>query len=229
MPTDGTPKPATTVADERARSISSNRFAGHRVLAVGEPAPPRLASTAAFTVSARSHAYLDLARAGAETRPFATKRWRNLLRTELAVATSPPIALGINTDGWRRSSANAGSAAPASRVLLGRAASASIVTKGSAITARPDLLAALASPGLASVFVSVTSLDNALSSTPEGQYCDAGGPTTRLKMIAALREAGVPVGCVAAPVIPMVTDADLGAHPETQRAGRGCASGRPAA
>ena len=82
----------------------------------------------------------------------------------------------------------------------------SIVTKGSAITRDLDLLAALARQGLASVFVSVTSLDNALSSKLEPR---AAAPHTRLKMIGALREAGVPVGVLVAPVIPMVTDADL--------------------
>ena len=117
-----------------------------------------------------------------------------------------PVALGINTDGWQPIERERGISRACLEVLLEARHPVSIVTKGSAITRDLDLLAALARQGLASVFVSVTSLDNALSSKLEPR---AAAPHTRLKMIAALREAGVPVGVLVAPVIPMVTDADL--------------------
>jgi len=56
------------------------------------------------------------------------------------------------------------------------------------------------------VFVSITSLDNTLSSKLEPR---AAAPHMRLKMLAALRDAGVPAGVLVAPVIPMITDMDL--------------------
>ena len=129
-----------------------------------------------------------------------------LLRTELAKPYVPaPIALGINTDGWQPIERERGISRACLEVLLRRGTRCPSSPRGSAITRDLDLLAALARQGLASVFVSVTSLDNALSSKLEPR----GRPAPCLKMIAALREAGVPVGVLVAPVIPMVTDADL--------------------
>jgi DNA repair photolyase len=54
--------------------------------------------------------------------------------------------------------------------------------------------------------VSITSLDNKLSSKLEPR---AAAPHTRLKTLQALHEAGVPVGTMVAPIIPMITDREL--------------------
>lgn len=51
-----------------------------------------------------------------------------------------------------------------------------------------------------------TTLDNRLSSKLEPR---AAAPLTRLRNIEALREAGVPVGVLLAPVIPMITDHEI--------------------
>ena len=82
----------------------------------------------------------------------------------------------------------------------------SIVTKSSLITRDIDLLAELARRDLVHVMVSVTTLDNHLSSRLEPR---AAAPHTRLKNIRLLREAGVPVGALVAPIIPMITDAEI--------------------
>ena len=131
-----------------------------------------------------------------------------MLRAELAKPgyVPAPIALGINTDGWQPVERDHGISRACLEVLLETRHPLSIVTKGSAITRDLDLLAELAKLGLVSVFVSVTTLDNALSATLEPR---AAAPHTRLKMIAALHEAGVPVGVLVAPVIPMITDEHL--------------------
>ena len=78
-----------------------------------------------------------------------------------------------------------------------------IVTKGALITRDLDMLADLARDQLVHVFVSVTTLDNRLSAKLEPR---AAAPHTRLKMIRALHEAGVPTGVLVAPVIPMISD-----------------------
>lgn len=206
---DGTPKPATTVTDERARSIISRNRSPD--IAFSQSVNPYRGCEhgCVYCFARPSHAYLDLSPGlDFETRLFAKTNAAELLRTELAKPgyVPAPIALGINTDGWQPIERERGISRACLEVLLETRHPVSIVTKGSAITRDLDLLAALARQGLASVFVSVTSLDNALSSKLEPR---AAAPHTRLKMIAALREAGVPVGVLVAPVIPMVTDADL--------------------
>jgi DNA repair photolyase len=71
------------------------------------------------------------------------------------------------------------------------------------------------------VHLSITTLDNKLSSKLEPR---ASAPHTRLKAVRALHEAGVPVGVLVAPVIPMVTDHMLEAILEQARtAGAGSA------
>ena len=64
----------------------------------------------------------------------------------------------------------------------------------------------MAEQGLVTVYFSVTTLDNRLAAKIEPR---ASAPHTRLKAIRALADAGVPVGTMVAPVIPMVTDRDL--------------------
>ena len=206
---EGAPKPATTVAEERARSIISRNRSPD--IAFSQSVNPYRGCEhgCVYCFARPSHAYLDLSPGlDFETRLFAKTNAADLLRTELAKPgyVPAPIALGINTDGWQPIERERGISRACLEVLLEARHPVSIVTKGSAITRDLDLLAALARQGLASVFVSVTSLDNALSSKLEPR---AAAPHTRLKMIAALREAGVPVGVLVAPVIPMVTDADL--------------------
>ena len=78
--------------------------------------------------------------------------------------------------------------------------------KSALITRDLDLLAAMAKQNLVSVYLSVTTLDNRLSAKLEPR---AAAPHTRLKTIHTLHEAGVPVGVLVAPVIPMLTDSDL--------------------
>ena len=206
---EGVPKPATMVAEERARSIISRNRSPD--IAFSQSVNPYRGCEhgCVYCFARPSHAYLDLSPGlDFETRLFAKTNAADLLRAELAKPgyVPAPIALGINTDGWQPIERERGISRACLEVLLEARHPVSIVTKGSAITRDLDLLAALARQGLASVFVSVTSLDNALSSKLEPR---AAAPHTRLKMIAALREAGVPVGVLVAPVIPMVTDADL--------------------
>ena len=81
-----------------------------------------------------------------------------------------------------------------------------IVTKSHRVLADLDVLQALAARGLVRVFLSVTSLDAGLQRTLEPR---AAAPHARIRAIAALAEAGVPVGVLAAPMIPAVNDAEL--------------------
>lgn len=82
----------------------------------------------------------------------------------------------------------------------------SIVTKGALIQRDLDLLAALAAKQLVAVNVSVTTLSVDLKTKLEPR---TAGPQARLRMITKLRDAGVPVGAMVAPVIPFVNDHEI--------------------
>lgn len=163
----------------------------------------------AYCFARPSHAYLDLSPGlDFETRLFAKTNAAEVLHAELARPgyVPAPIALGINTDGWQPIERRHGISRACLEVLLAARHPVSIVTKGSALRRDLDLLAALAREGLVQVHVSVTTLDNGLSARLEPR---AAAPHARLRLIAALREAGVPVGVLVAPVIPALTDAEL--------------------
>jgi DNA repair photolyase len=81
-----------------------------------------------------------------------------------------------------------------------------IVTKGALILRDLDLLAELAAKRLASVVVSLTTLDDALKRVLEPR---AAAPRARLAAIRALAAAGVPTTVMLAPVIPALNDHEM--------------------
>jgi DNA repair photolyase len=81
-----------------------------------------------------------------------------------------------------------------------------IVTKNHLVTRDIDLLSELARHDAVVVFVSVTTLDSSLTPKLEPR---ASLPAHRLAAIRELSHAGVPVGVMAAPVIPALTDHEL--------------------
>jgi len=81
-----------------------------------------------------------------------------------------------------------------------------IITKNHLITRDVDLLKELAAHDAVAVFVSVTTLDPALARRMEPR---ASRPSLRLDAIRYLREAGVPVGVMVAPVVPAITDHEI--------------------
>ena len=203
------PRPKTHVTEERARSIISRNQSPDISFSQSVNPYRGCEHGCVYCFARPSHAYLDLSPGlDFETRLFAKTNAASLLRAELGKRgyVPSPIALGINTDGWQPIERDHGISRACLQVLLDTRHPLSVVTKGSLLLRDLDLLAALAQHGLVNVFVSVTTLENALSSKLEPR---AAAPHTRLKMIAALREAGVPVGVLVAPVIPMITDQHL--------------------
>jgi DNA repair photolyase len=211
--------PQTTVSEERARSIISHNSSPD----VGFDSsinPYRGCEHGCVYCFARpSHAYLDLS-PGLD---FETEAVRQDQRGgESCARRSPspgyrvsPIALGINTDGWQPIERDYGLTRGLLEVLCETRHPAHIVTKGALITRDLDLLSDMARDGLVHVHLSITTLDNKLSAKLEPR---ASAPHTRLKAVRALHEAGVPVGVLVAPVIPMVTDHMLEAILEEARA-----------
>jgi DNA repair photolyase len=156
-----------------------------------------------------SHAYLDLSPGlDFETRLFAKTNAPELLRKELARRgyVPHPIALGINTDAYQPIEREHRITRQCLEVLAEARHPVSLITKSALVARDLDLLVPMAKQGLVSVMLSVTTLDNKLSSQLEPR---AAAPHTRIKTIAALHEAGIPVGVMVAPIIPMVTDKHL--------------------
>lgn len=81
-----------------------------------------------------------------------------------------------------------------------------IVTKSALVTRDVDLLGELAACGAVHVHVSVTTLDGELARRLEPR---AATPERRLEAIAALSAAGIPVGVMAAPVVPGLNDSEI--------------------
>jgi DNA repair photolyase len=117
-----------------------------------------------------------------------------------------PITLGANTDPYQPDEKRLGITRSLLEVALRYGQPLSIITKGALIQRDLDLLGALAERNLISVMMSLTSLDPAIKRSLEPR---AAGPQQRLRTIAALADAGVPVGTLIAPVIPAITDHEL--------------------
>ncbi len=202
-------RPRTTVTAERARTIISRNDSPD--IGFGQSLNPYRGCEhgCVYCFARPSHAYLDLSPGlDFETKLHAKRNAAELLRRELAKPghVPSPIALGINTDGWQPIEGDEGISRACLEVLLETRHPVGIVTKGSLILRDLDLLSELAKLRLVHVMVSVTSLDNRLSSKLEPR---AAAPHARLRMIAELRAAGVPAGVMVAPVIPMITDMEL--------------------
>ncbi len=156
-----------------------------------------------------SHAYLGLSPGlDFETRIVFKPDLARLLEREISRPgyQVKPIALGSNTDAYQ----------PVERRLkLTRAVLElfertghpfTIVTKSAGVLRDLDILARMAARNLARVHVSLTTLDPGLARRMEPR---AAQPASRLRAMAELARAGVPVGVMAAPMIPGLNDAEL--------------------
>ena len=156
-----------------------------------------------------THAYLDLSPGlDFETRIFyktgVVERLREALDDPGYVCST--IAMGTNTDPYQPGERHLRVTRQILETLSEYRHPVSIVTKGGAVVRDLDLLSALAEQGLASVMVSVTTLDNALKTKLEPR---TASPGARLRAVRTLHEAGIPVGVMAAPMIPYVNDHEL--------------------
>jgi DNA repair photolyase len=156
-----------------------------------------------------SHAYLGYSPGlDFETRLLHKPDAPELLRDELARPgyRCETIALGVNTDAYQPVERRLGLTRRILQVLATCEHPVSVVTKAALIERDLDLLGPMAARGLASVAVSVTTLDHGLARRMEPR---ATAPRRRLQTIATLSEAGIPVTVLVAPVIPFINDAEL--------------------
>ncbi|TKD51017.1 PA0069 family radical SAM protein [Sphingomonas baiyangensis] len=156
-----------------------------------------------------SHAYHDLSPGiDFETRLFAKPGAAELLRAELARPgyVPRPIAFGTNTDPYQPIEGEWRITRACIEILAECRHPITITTKSDRVLRDLDLIAPMAAQRLAAVMISVTTLDPKVAMTLESR---APHPEKRLKAIAALATAGVPVFVSLSPVIPAITDHEI--------------------
>ena len=156
-----------------------------------------------------THAWLGLSPGrDFETKLFYKPEAVALLRRELR---SPryrpaPIALGTNTDPYQPVERRLRLTRGILELLQECSHPATIVTKSVLIERDADLLHEMAGESLASVSISVSTLDDELSRRMEPR---AAGPRRRLAAVERLSRRGVPVTVLVAPIVPGLTDHEI--------------------
>ncbi|MDI6624244.1 MAG: PA0069 family radical SAM protein [Brevundimonas sp.] len=156
-----------------------------------------------------SHAFMGLSPGlDFESRLFFKPEAARLLEQELCKPryVCKRIHIGGNTDPYQPVERELKSTRAILAVLQRFRHPFSIITKSVLIARDADILGAMGREGLASAFVSITTLDRGLARAMEPR---ASTPAKRLEAISRLAEAGCPVGVGFAPVIPGLNDHEL--------------------
>jgi len=167
-----------------------------------------------------SHAWMGLSPGlDFESRIFFKPHAARLLEQELSKPryVCRRIHIGGNTDPYQPVERETKSTRSILEVMQRFKQPFSIITKSVLIARDADILGDMGRQGLASAFVSITTLDRKLARAMEPR---ASTPAKRLEAISRLAEAGCPVGVGFAPVIPGLNDHELEAVLEAaQKAG----------
>lgn len=162
-----------------------------------------------FCYARPTHAYLDLSPGiDFETKLLYKPEAARLLREELGRPgyRCRFIMLGSNTDPYQPVERRLGITRAILEVLEETGHPVSITTRSALVLRDTDLLARMAAKRLANVQVSITTFDNDLK---RGLEPRSASSLARLQVIRELSAAGVPVGVMAAPMIPAVNDSEL--------------------
>jgi len=202
-------RPATEVREELARSVITRNDSPDIGFEQATNPYRGCEHGCVYCYARPSHGYLNLS-AGLdfETKLFAKTNLADILRNELAKKsyTCKPINIGSNTDPYQPIEKKWRLTRSALALLSDCQHPCTIVTKNALIERDIDILASMAKRHLVQVFVSINSLDNKLASKLEPR---ASAPHRRLQVVKTLREAGVPVGVLVAPIIPALNEKDL--------------------
>ncbi len=193
-------KPKTIIAHNRSpdvpfdRSINAYRGCEHGCI---------------YCFARPTHARLDLSPGlDFESRLFAKPDGPALLCKELSKKgyRAAPLAMGTNTDPYQPIEGRFRITRQCVEILAETRHPLTITTKSDRIVNDLDLLCAMAKDSLASVAVSVTSLDPQIHRTLEPR---APSAEKRLAAVRALADAGVPVAVSISPIIPAITDHEI--------------------
>lgn len=156
-----------------------------------------------------THAFHDLSPGlDFESKLFVKPDAPALLRAELGKSgyRCAPIAMGTNTDPYQPIERDWRITRQCLEILDECDHPVMITTKSDRVTRDVDLIAAMAAKDLASVMVSVTSLEPRIAMTVEPR---AASPARRLRAIELLAKAGVKVQLSISPIIPAITDHEI--------------------
>jgi DNA repair photolyase len=143
-----------------------------------------------------------------ETKVMVKRDAPKLLREALAAPKYEPVSLSISgvTDCYQPVEAKLKVTRGCLEVLAECRNPAGMITKNHLVTRDIDLLSDLARHHASVVILSVTTLDPEIARRMEPR---TSAPRRRLEAIRAMRDAGVPVGVMVAPVVPGLTDHEL--------------------
>ncbi len=156
-----------------------------------------------------THAYLGLSPGlDFETQLTAKPEAARLLRRELQASgyRCTPIALGANTDPYQPIERQFQITRQILEVLNEFQHPCTITTKSALVERDLELLMPMAERHLVHVNLSITTLKPEIARKLEPR---ASAPHRRLQAVTRLREAGIPVAVMVAPVIPVLTDPEL--------------------
>ena len=156
-----------------------------------------------------THAYHDLSPGvDFESRLFVKPDAAKLLHAALSRPgyEAAPIALGTNTDPYQPIEEHWRVTRSVIELLLETKHPFTITTKSDRVVRDLDIIAPAAKLGIASVAISVTSLDPTIHKTLEPR---APAARKRLAAIQTLTDAGVPAYVSIAPIIPQITDHEI--------------------
>lgn len=206
---DPVPDPRTVILEQKAASILTGNDSPDIPFAQSINIYRGCEHGCAYCFARPSHAHLGFSPGlDFETRIVAKTNAAGLLETELRRPSyrCQPIAVGTNTDPYQPAERRLGLMRACLQVMSAFAQPVSITTKGALVLRDRDILAPMAAGRLASVAVSLTTLDRDLCRRLEPR---AATPSARLGAIEGLAKAGIPVTVMVAPVIPALTDHEL--------------------
>jgi DNA repair photolyase len=156
-----------------------------------------------------THSYLNLSPGlDFETRLVAKRNAAEVLERELAATSYRPatVNVGSATDAYQPIERELRITRAIIEILTRTRHPFTTVTKSSLVERDVDLLAPVAEQGLVTVFFSLTTLDPVLSRKLEPR---AASPQRRLRAIATMAQAGVPVRVNLAPLIPFINEPEI--------------------
>ncbi len=206
---DGVPKRRTTVTIEHPRNILTRNRSPDIGFDRSINAFRGCEHGCIYCFARPTHAFHDLSPGvDFESRLFVKPTAAQLLHATLSRPgyQCGPIAMGTNTDPYQPIEERWRITRSVIELLVETRHPFTITTKSDRVLRDLNLLKPAAELGIASVAISVTSLDPKIARTLEPR---APTPPRRLAAVKALNAAGVPCQVAIAPVVPQITDHEL--------------------
>ncbi|WP_445154730.1 Rv2578c family radical SAM protein [Arthrobacter sp. Hor0625] len=198
-----------TFHEVTAKSVLNKVAAGSRMPFEWTVNPYRGCSHACVYCFARkTHTYLDFdAGLDFDSQVVVKVNAAEVLRKELAKPSwqRHQVALGTNTDPYQRAEGRYRLMPGIIGALADSGTPLSILTKGTLLARDIPLLKHAAAQVPVGIGISLAMTDEQLSEAVEP---GTPGPRARLKLVSRLREAGLPCGVMAMPILPWLSDSD---------------------